>query len=67
MSNLAGVLVIVAGLFFVIVGIKGTQHAALPGLFPVASSSSGGVAQLGPNPPNGPTNSGSSAVGAGIL
>lgn len=38
MKNVAGVLVVAAGVFFAIVGVKGTQHAALPSLFPKASS-----------------------------
>ncbi len=51
MENFAGALVVLAGVLFAVIGLRGTQHAALPGLFPKAgSSSSGGTAgTLDPN------------------
>ena len=37
MQNLGGALIVLVGAFFLVVGLKGTQHAALPSLFPASS------------------------------
>lgn len=36
--NIAGALVILVGGVLLVIGLRGTQHAALPGLFPAASA-----------------------------
>lgn len=36
--NIAGLLVIGVGAFLLVIGLRGTQHAALPSLFPAASA-----------------------------
>ena len=48
--NVAGLVILAVGAFFVVVGVKGTQHAALPSLFP-ASSAANGQAPAAPGQP----------------
>ena len=48
MQNLGGALVVLVGAFFLVVGLKGTQHAALPSLFPAAAQPPAGTVQIGP-------------------
>lgn len=52
MQNMGGLLVVLVGAFFLIVGLKGTQHAALPSLFPAGSPTVVGTQQTtGPGAP----------------